>query len=128
MQCSQFYFVEIKLLFEMRYDINCQVSCSFMFRPTCLILTQFFHPLFPFGDPWAFISYTMLILWGYSSFTCHQCIFVYTKHILFFNFFLTIHVYSVKVQMDYKDYNKNEAAIILLALLRPGSRSLSNIF
>lgn len=30
--------------------------------------------------------------------------------------------------MDYKDYNKNEAAIILLALLRPGSRSLSNIF
>lgn len=58
----------------------------------------------------------------------NQRISLYIQHGSILNFFfIIVHVYSFKVQRNYKDYNRNAASIIP-SPLDPSSKSLSTVF
>lgn len=81
------------------------ISTSFMFRlPTCFVSAQFSHPFcsvrsfvrLVFCVPCCDVIYPSLVI---------NALF-YILSTFYSYFFIIVHVYSLKVQMDYKDYNK----------------------
>lgn len=103
------------------------ISTSFMFRlPTCFVSAQFSHP---FCSVRSFVRLVFCVPCCdviYPSLVVNALFYILSTFYSYF--FIIVHVYSLKVQMDYKDYNKNVASIFPFPLLRPSPKSLSTIF
>lgn len=101
-------------------------ACPCMFiGPTWFLLGQFSHHFVLFDVCDTSILYVLMLL--FILFLINALVYIFSTGLFLIFFFIIVHVYSFKVQRNYKDYNRNAASIIP-SPLDPSSKSLSTVF